>query len=126
MIPNNNPTSLPGRVVGCLDGYYTVRLDNGETVRCRPRGVFRKDGFAVAVGDRVSVKGHGSDTSEAVIDAVAPRENLLIRPPVANVDRLLIMIAAAVGAAVRKCISDRKNGRRCCGNCSCCDKCTKM
>ena len=90
-----NETSLPGRVVGCLDGYYTVRLDNGETVRCRPRGVFRKDGFAVAVGDRVSVKGHGSDTSEAVIDAVAPRENLLIRPPVANVDRLLIMIAAA-------------------------------
>ena len=39
---------------------------------------------------------------------------------------LLIMIAAAIGAAVRKCISDRKNGRSCCGNCSCCDKCTKM
>ena len=84
-----------GRVVGSLDGYYSVRLDGGGDVRCRPRGVFRKDGVAVAVGDRVTVKGHGSDTAEAVIDSVTARRNLLIRPPIANVDRLLIMIAAA-------------------------------
>lgn len=88
--------SLSGRVTGCLDGYYFVFPDGGgDTVRCKARGVFRKDGQAVAVGDRVTVKGAGSDTAEAVIDSVTDRKNLLIRPPIANVDRLLIMIAAA-------------------------------
>lgn len=89
-------STFSGRVVGCLDGYYFVFPDGGgETVRCKPRGVFRKDGFAVAVGDRAEVGGAGSDTAEAVIRSVGERKNLLIRPPIANVDRLLIMIAAA-------------------------------
>ncbi len=38
---------------------------------------------------------------------------------------LLTLIAAGVGAAVRKCVSDRKNGKSCCGNCSSCQGCKR-
>ena len=36
---------------------------------------------------------------------------------------LLAAVAAGVAAALRKCVSDRKNGKSCCGDCSSCKGC---
>ncbi len=80
-----------GRVVGCLGGRYEVRLPSKENVFCGARGNFRRDENRVLVGDFVelSVLPDGS----AVISAVKERKNQLIRPLLANLDVLVIVVA---------------------------------
>ncbi len=67
--------------------------DGGERVLCRARGVFRHDGVTPLVGDRVTVAGE-SDGGFA-IDAIGQRKNSLIRPAMANLTHLFVVIPAA-------------------------------
>lgn len=76
-----------GIIVKGIGGFYYV-LINGEIVECRARGRFRKDGIIPMVGDRVVV---ASDND--VIEEILPRKNRLIRPSVANIDYIGIVIA---------------------------------
>ncbi len=108
-----------GRLIKMTGGLYTVRLDPsdnretaplaGKIVECRARGQFRHTGITPLVGDRVTVQ--YDDTSYAtgadgriypsaartglLLADILPRKNSLIRPPLANVDILLCVIAAA-------------------------------
>ena len=105
-----------GRIIKMTGGLYTVRLDAGisgsplagQTVECRARGTFRHEQMTPLVGDLVAVQ--YDDTSFAVtdgkvtpsaertglvIDDILPRKNSLIRPPLANLDVMLVVIAAA-------------------------------
>jgi ribosome biogenesis GTPase len=86
---------LIGTAVTSADGSYTVLLDNSERTGAVPRGVFRHDGTTLLVGDRVKIEPPGESGGKAVIVEVLPRLTELIRPPVSNVGRLLIMTAAA-------------------------------
>ncbi len=83
-------TQQPGLVLQCVGGIYTVLTDDGQTVDCRARGLFRKDGFEPLAGDRVTLMTEGTAT---VLAGVSPRKNRLIRPPVANVARLLPVVS---------------------------------
>lgn len=82
-----------GIIIKGLSGLYEVRLDGGGSVMCPARGLFRHEGETVAAGDRcvltMSPDGSGSITE------ILPRRNLLMRPPIANLDTLFIVIAAA-------------------------------
>ncbi|MDQ0190843.1 ribosome small subunit-dependent GTPase A [Alicyclobacillus cycloheptanicus] len=79
-----------GVVVRSLAGFFDV--SDGDTVRrCRARGVFRKRGVTVLVGDRVTYEPMGA--AEGVIQSVLPRTTELIRPPVANVDQALLVFS---------------------------------
>lgn len=81
---------LSGLVLRCVSGFYYVAVE--ETVyTCRARGSFRRQGLTPMAGDRVeiSVRPDG----EGTVEAVCPRRNCLVRPPVANVD-LLVMVAS--------------------------------
>lgn len=81
-----------GKIIKGIGGFYYVKSADGEVFECRARGIFRKDGIKPCIGDDVeaSVKnGKGS------IDKIFPRRNHLIRPPVANIDNLIIVAAAA-------------------------------
>jgi ribosome biogenesis GTPase len=60
---------------------------------CRGRGILRREGLTPLVGDRVSIS--VQDEEEGVIDGLYPRANAFIRPPVANVDVFVCVIAAA-------------------------------
>lgn len=105
-----------GRIIKMTGGLYTVRLDSGashspltgQTVECRARGNFRHEHTTPLVGDLVSVQYDDSSFAEAdgkiipsadrtglVIDDILPRKNSLIRPPLANLDVMLVVIAAA-------------------------------
>ena len=105
-----------GRIIKMTGGLYTVRLDSGashspltgQTVECRARGTFRHEHTTPLVGDLVSVQYDDSSFAEAdgkiipsadrtglVIDDILPRKNSLIRPPLANLDVMLVVIAAA-------------------------------
>ncbi len=82
---------LDGIITKGIGGFYYV-LSGGEVYECKARGVFRKNGITPTVGDHVKIKvGSGS----ASIAEIEERKNCLVRPPVANVDTLVIVAAAA-------------------------------
>lgn len=85
---------LNGRILRGLGGsLYDVRLDDNTDISCYARGLFRYEQITVAVGDYVTVEietdGSGS------IKEILNRKNILIRPPLANLDILFVVIAAA-------------------------------
>ena len=73
-------------------GFYTVQLPDGRPVVCLLRGRVRKEGV-VLVGDRVRVSLVGD--GRGVIEGVFPRTSRLHRPPVANVSRVVAVVALA-------------------------------
>ena len=64
---------------------FVVKSGN-ETFDCSARGNLKKEGLFV--GDKVNFL-----KKEKVITEILPRKNLLIRPPIANLDTLIIVIA---------------------------------
>lgn len=78
---------LTGFVIKCVGGFYTVETPDGPVV-CRARGRFRKEGVSPCAGDRVTVQADGG--TGALIE-ILPRKNHLVRPPVANLDRLFVV-----------------------------------
>lgn len=81
-----------GRILKGLGGLYDVKLTGGETVSCLARGIIKHDNLTLAVGDYVSVEIAADGT--ASIQSIIDRRNLLIRPPIANLDILYTVIAA--------------------------------
>ncbi|MBR6735680.1 MAG: ribosome small subunit-dependent GTPase A [Oscillospiraceae bacterium] len=81
-----------GRIIKSSGGFYYV--DNGsEIIECRARGKFRKDKISPCVGDFVDVE--LTADSKGYVVAIDERKNVLSRPSVANIDRLLLIAAAA-------------------------------
>src|SRR5690554_4131492 len=83
---------VKGVILKGVGGLYSVYTEN-KTVTCRARGRFRQSGTIPLVGDYVLVNKQG-DQDEGVIEKILPRKNKLIRPAVANIDYLAIVIAA--------------------------------
>lgn len=75
-------------IIKSTAGFYYVRTADGNVVECRARGVFRKQKFSPLVGDRVDIEVQGD--SGTVVN-IYERSNALIRPPVANIDKLVII-----------------------------------
>ncbi len=83
---------MKGTIVKGIAGFYYVKV--GEKIyQCKARGIFKKDGITPAVGDEVRIE--KLDEDEAVVDEILPRRNSFIRPPIANVDCFVIVVAAA-------------------------------
>ena len=82
--------SRTGLILKGIGGFYYVETQKG-IVECRARGVFRKRGLTPLAGDRVSIR-VSSDGSGAV-EEIAPRRNFLVRPAVANIDQLVIVVS---------------------------------
>ena len=82
---------LSGIIKKGIGGFYYVEAD-GEIFECKARGIFRKNGIMPLPGDRVEIEA-GSDIKENTIDVIHERKNCLKRPPVANIDRLYIVIS---------------------------------
>lgn len=81
-------TDREGLITKGVGGLYTVSFGD-ETAECRARGRFRRESLILCVGDRVTV------SEENAITEILPRKNSLIRPAVANLDRLFIVAALA-------------------------------
>lgn len=79
---------MKGIIVKALSGFYYV--DSGENVyECKARGNFRKSGISPLVGDKVEFE--IIDDKHGVVDSVKERKNVLVRPNVANIDKLFIV-----------------------------------
>lgn len=80
-----------GRIVKLISGVYQVDVD-GVRFDTKPRGLFRKKKFSPVVGDIVDFE--VQNEQEGYIHHVHERENELKRPPVSNIDELVIVMSA--------------------------------
>ncbi len=90
---------LQGRILSHSGGLYTVKTKE-ESILCYAKGSFRRNGISPVAGDLVLI-----DTDEkignkelekgarGVIAEILPRKNVLIRPPLANLDTLFLVAA---------------------------------
>ncbi len=85
-----NTDNIIGRVIKGVGGQYTVYA-NGREYIGKPRGIFRKSGTKVLVGDIVEFSEFSED--EIVIEKIIERRNQLVRPVVANVDQVIVSFA---------------------------------
>lgn len=84
---------VQGRIVKALSGFYYVAA--GEVLlECRARGKFRKTGESPLVGDRVTVL--RESPKKGSVHSILPRKNSFVRPPVANLDLLVILASRSI------------------------------
>lgn len=82
-------TKSKGLVIKGVGGKFTVQTAEGIIV-CPAKGSFRRDNDVILVGDKVELtKDH-----DWLITYVYPRKNSLVRPPVANIDLLVLVLAS--------------------------------
>ncbi|MDN5293543.1 MAG: ribosome biosis GTPase / thiamine phosphate phosphatase [Eubacteriales bacterium] len=81
-----------GVVVKACGGFFYVK-EGDKVWECFLRGKLRKQGERILVGDRVRFR--ESDRERGVVEEVLPRRLALVRPPVANVDQVIIVFAVA-------------------------------
>lgn len=82
---------MKGKIYKGIGGFYYVATDTDEIIECKARGKFRKDHIIPIIGDDVEIEvknGKGSITE------IYERKNSLIRPAVANIDLIVVVVAA--------------------------------
>lgn len=105
---------VEGRIISSIGGFYYVEAANavnetqpfrreGECAappvyECRARGIFRKERITPLVGDRVVID--LLEEGKGALSQIMDRRNQLVRPPVANLDCLVIVVAVADPAPV--------------------------
>ena len=80
---------MKGYITKGIGGFYYVKTLEG-IVECKPRGIFRKQKITPVAGDEVTLE---TENGVSVIAEIAPRKNVFVRPPMANLD-LLFLVAS--------------------------------
>ncbi len=80
---------MTGTIIKGIGGFYYVK-SGGETIECKARGIFRKEGITPVIGDAVEIS---VKNGKGAIEKIYERKNVLIRPPVANIDILAVVAA---------------------------------
>ena len=79
---------IRGQIVKETGGRFFVKTDDGEKIVCSARGKLKEKG-ELYVGDIVFV----DDDGFPVIEKLEPRESMLVRPYVSNIDGIIIVLA---------------------------------
>ena len=82
---------MKGKIIKGIGGFYYVKTEDGEVTECRARGIFRKENIKPFVGDNVEFS---KDSKMGYVEKIMPRKNMLLRPAVANIDAIVIVLAA--------------------------------
>ena len=83
---------MQGRILKATGGFYYV-LSDAVLYECRARGLFRKTGVSPLVGDWVEIEETGEE--KGYVTRILDRKNSLIRPPLANLDQLFLVVSVA-------------------------------
>lgn len=84
--------SRSGIITQGVGGLFEIELEDGALISCRAKGNFKREIGKLAVGDRVSIE--TDDNGNSVIATVMQRKNSLIRPAMANLDRIFVTVPA--------------------------------
>lgn len=71
-----------------MGGFYYVKTTQA-LFECRARGKFRKIEQTPLVGDEVEIS--PTEEGKGYVTRILPRRNFLVRPPLANIDRLILV-----------------------------------
>jgi len=82
-----------GIVFKAMSGFYYVESAGG-TVECRARGRFRLEKNSPLVGDRVEYS--PTEPGKGYLTSIFPRKNSFIRPPIANIDKMVVVASEAI------------------------------
>lgn len=86
---------MTGTIIKAISGFYYVNSENC-IYECKARGSFRNRGVSPLVGDRVSFT--PINDKSAVIEKILPRNTYLLRPAIANIDKLFIVASYSTPA----------------------------
>lgn len=83
---------ITGTIVKGIAGFYYVKAEE-KIFECKARGKFRNVNITPYIGDIVKIIPNENQLTGSITE-ILPRKNLLIRPPVANIDQAIIVFAA--------------------------------
>lgn len=81
--------NINGIIIKGIGGFYYVEAADGIVYECKARGVFRKEKITPLAGDRVEITVESNNKNS--IDKILERRNFFKRPPIANIDTLVIV-----------------------------------
>jgi ribosome biogenesis GTPase len=84
---------MTGIILKAISGFYYVEAGN-ETIECKARGRFRRDNVTPLVGDIAEIT--VGDDGKGVLEDIQKRKNAFIRPPIANLDQLVIVASNVI------------------------------
>ena len=86
---------MEGRIIKGVGGFYEIWVPQRDGfVTCKARGVFRREGSVPLAGDRVLVEADRQEPGQGFLDSILPRSSEFVRPPVANMDCMAIVVSA--------------------------------
>ncbi|CEO27036.1 ribosome small subunit-dependent GTPase A [Paraclostridium sordellii] len=83
---------IEGIIIKGIGGFYYIDTDKG-VYECRARGIFRKDKITPLVGDHVKMSIVDEENKKGVLEEIEKRDTELVRPPIANVNKAIIVFA---------------------------------
>lgn len=84
---------VTGRIIKGIGGFYYVETADAGIFTCRAKGGFRKEGKKPLVGDVVRAEVLDAAEKTGNVTEILPRSMELIRPAVANVDQVFLVMA---------------------------------
>ena len=87
-------TTLTGTILKGVGGFYYALDGEARVHTLRAQGKLRRERMKPKVGDRVELS-PGEGEEHGWILRILPRRNELTRPPVANIDVIVVVVAAA-------------------------------
>ena len=81
--------NIYGLVLKRYSGFYYVQDSNEELFECKLRGKVKNE--VILVGDRVRIT--LTDTGQGIIEEILPRSVELIRPAIANVNQVMVVMS---------------------------------
>lgn len=79
-----------GTIIKGIGGFYYVKTDSG-IIECRACGKFRNESKVPTVGDFVDID--VDENGYGTVKNIKMRKNFFIRPPIANIDALVLVAA---------------------------------
>jgi ribosome biogenesis GTPase len=92
-----------GIITKSVSGIFITKTPFGE-ISCKARGIFRKNSITPLAGDFVKLIRVGE--TEGVITEIAPRKNVIRRPPAANID-LLVFVCSVIEPETNLLVLDK-------------------
>lgn len=81
-----------GIILQGIGSFYTAGTDDGTTYTLRCKKKFRRQGISPLTGDRVLFT-PGTGEEHGWLEEILPRKTVCLRPPVANAETLVIVLA---------------------------------
>lgn len=86
---------MQGKIIRGIAGFYYVHVPDLGVLECRAKGVFRNRREKPLVGDNVEVSLLDPEKRIGNVENILQRQNVLIRPAVANVDQAIVIFAVS-------------------------------